>query len=174
MMETTDLRQCDHSPSLRRLHCSTTRSVLLQRKVRPALVIVIYERLDVPVERSLVNHDHMVQTLAANRSDHPLDVGSLPGRARSREHLLDAQILDLLGEVRTEDSIAITQQILRNLLKREGLPNLLRGPLRRRMSGDVEMHDSSSVMRQNQEHVQYLEPQGGHREEVDGHHRLQV
>ena len=79
MMETAHLRQYDHSPRLRRLHWSTTRSVLLQRKMRPALVIVIHERLDVPVERSLVKHDHMVQTLAANRSDHALDVGSLPG-----------------------------------------------------------------------------------------------
>jgi hypothetical protein len=53
MMETADLRQCDHSPSFRRLHWSTTRSVLLQRKVRPALVIVIHERLDVRVRAIL-------------------------------------------------------------------------------------------------------------------------
>jgi hypothetical protein len=57
MMQTAHLRQCDHSPRLRRLHWSMTRGVLLQRKVRPALVIVIHERLDVPVERSLVKHD---------------------------------------------------------------------------------------------------------------------
>ena len=76
---------------------------------------------------------------------------------RSREHLLDAQILDLLSEVRTEYPIAITQQILRNLLKREGLPKLLRGPLRRRMGRDIEMHDPPSVVRQNQEHVEHLE-----------------
>ena len=72
--------------------------------------------------------------------------------------LLDAQILHLLSEVRTEDSIAIAQQILRNLRKGERLAKLLRGSLRRRMSGDVEMHDPSSVVRQNQQYVQYLEP----------------
>jgi hypothetical protein len=35
---------------------------------------------------------------------------------------------------------------------------LLRGPLGRRMSGDVEMHDPPSVVIQNQEHVQDLKP----------------
>src|SRR5260370_42596299 len=42
------------------------------------------------------------------------------------------------------------------------------------MSRDREMHDSSAPMRQHQKHVEDLEPDGRHGEEVDRHHALQV
>src|SRR5260370_599654 len=42
------------------------------------------------------------------------------------------------------------------------------------MGGDVEMHDPSSVVSHNQEHVQDLEPDRRHSEEVDRHHGLDV
>src|ERR1019366_2594888 len=78
----------------------------------------------------------MVEALAPNRPNHALDVGSLPGRTRRREHFLDAHVSDLLGEVSPEDAIPIPQQISRHLLEREGLTQLLSGPLGRRMRGD--------------------------------------
>src|SRR5713226_5363096 len=42
------------------------------------------------------------------------------------------------------------------------------------MGSDVEMRDPSSVVSQNQEHVQDLKPDRRHSEEVDRHHRLDV
>src|ERR1700730_2898968 len=42
------------------------------------------------------------------------------------------------------------------------------------MGGDVEMHDPSSVVSHNQEHVQNLKPDRRHSEEVDRHHSLDV
>src|SRR5260370_2651936 len=42
------------------------------------------------------------------------------------------------------------------------------------MRGDVQMHDPSSVVSHNQEHVQDLKPDRRHSEEVDRHHRLGV
>src|SRR5260370_26104802 len=72
------------------------------------------------------------------------------------------------------DSVAVPKQVTRDLLKGKGLPKLLRGPLGRRMGGDVEMDDPSSIVSQNQEHVQDLKPDRRHREEVDRHHCLDV
>ena len=72
------------------------------------------------------------------------------------------------------DSVAVPKQVPRDLLKGKGLPELLRGPLGRRMGGDVEMDDPPSVVSQNQEHVQDLKPDRRHRKEVDRHHGLQV
>ena len=66
MMETTDLRQCDHSTRPRHLHRPPFRRILLQRQVCPSLVTVFRKRVDMPVERSFVEHDQMVQTPAAN------------------------------------------------------------------------------------------------------------
>ena len=45
------------------------------------VVIVIDVRDQDPAQMPLVNHDHMVKTLAANRADDALDVGILPGRS---------------------------------------------------------------------------------------------
>ena len=73
-----------------------------------------------------------------------------------------------------EDPVAVPKQVTRDLIKGEGLPELLRGPLGRRMGGDVEMHDPPSVVSQNQEHVQDLKPDRRHGEEVDRHHVLDV
>src|SRR3979411_2499377 len=42
------------------------------------------------------------------------------------------------------------------------------------MRGHVEMHDPSSVVSQNQEHVQDLKPDRWNGEEVDRHHGLDV
>ena len=61
-----------------------------------------------------------------------------------------------------------------DLVKRKCLPELLRSPLGRRMGGDVEMHDPSSVVSQNQEHVQDLKPDRRHGKEVDRHHGFDV
>jgi hypothetical protein len=80
----------------------------------------------------------MIEALAANRPDDAFHTGTLPGRAGCREHFLDFQVPDLAGEIVTEDAIAITQQVTRDLVKRESFPQLLTGPLGGGMSGDIE------------------------------------
>ena len=87
---------------------------------------------------------------------------------------LTAHGLHLVDEVLAKDLVAIAQQIPRGCIPGKGFAHLLRSPLRRRMSCDCEMHDSSALVRQHQKHVQDLEPDGRHGEEVDRHHALQV
>jgi hypothetical protein len=62
----------------------------------------------VPVEASLVEDDHVVEALAANRADHPLHVRTLL-RHSWRSQPLNAQLFHLLGEIRTEDAIPVSQ-----------------------------------------------------------------
>src|SRR5450759_1334185 len=172
MMKSADLRQRNHWPKARRLHRPARWRVLLQRKVRPGLVIIRHKRFQVTIQTGLVEDDHMVDALAPNRPNHAFDVGPLPGGTRRREHFFDAQVPDLLGEVGSEDAIPIPQKISRHLLKRERLSQLLSGPLGRRMRGDIEMHDPSAVV--SQHHVQHLKANGRHREEVDRNRGLHV
>jgi hypothetical protein len=40
------------------------------------------------------------------------------------------------------------------------------------MSGDAKMQNAPTIMGQHQEHLQYLEPDGRHRKEVDGNYGL--
>ncbi len=59
----------------------------------------------------LVEDDHVVETLQADRSDYPFDERILPRGARWRKDLLDAETLDATVEVPTVDLISIPQQI---------------------------------------------------------------
>jgi hypothetical protein len=39
-------------------------------------MIIFHECLELPVQTSLVEHNQVIQALAANRADHPLDVST--------------------------------------------------------------------------------------------------
>jgi hypothetical protein len=60
-------------------------------------------------QRRFMDDDHMVQTLAANRANDPLDVRTLLRHPWRSQHLLNVQLVHLLGEIRTEDAVAIPQ-----------------------------------------------------------------
>jgi hypothetical protein len=109
----------------------------------------------------------MIKALAPNGTNHPLDVGSLPRGARRRQHFADAQVSHLSSECIAEDGIAVAQQITRELVKGEGFPQLLSRPLRGRVSGHIEVKNTTTVMGQYEKHVKDLESDGGHGEEID-------
>ena len=75
--------------------------------MRSAPMIVADEVLQVSVQTVIIEYDHVIQALAADGADHSFYIGTLPGRPRSRKHLLDAHGLHLVDEVRAEDPIAI-------------------------------------------------------------------
>ena len=87
----------------------------------------------------------MVQTFSANRTNDAFEVSS-PRRPRSAEHVCDVHYRDLIAELLAIDSISISQQISRRGIKRKGFEHLLRRPFRRWMSCDVEVHDASSIV----------------------------
>jgi len=84
------------------------------------------------------------------RSNHSLDIGSLPRRARCRQDFTDAHISHLLSEVNAENSISVAQQVARKLGDGKGLPQLLSRPLRGRVGCNVEVQNATAVMGQNQ------------------------
>jgi hypothetical protein len=70
-----------------------------------------------------MEHDHMVQALPPNGTNHRLDVGSLPGRARRGQNFADAHVSQLFSEVSAEDGVAVAQQVARELVEGKGLPS---------------------------------------------------
>src|SRR5271167_3135838 len=116
----------------------------------------------------------MIEALAPNGTNHPLHVDSLPWGSRRGQHFLEAHVSHLFSELIAEDSIAVAQQVARQLVKGEGLPQLLSRPLCGRVGGHVEVQDATPVMGQYQKHVKHLETDGGHREEVDEDHLGEV
>ena len=108
MMESAHRRDRDDPSRIRWLDGAWLGRILLQAQVGPAAMIVGQELLKVPVQTSLVEHDHVVQALAAKGTDQPFDLGTLPGRPRGRKHLLDSYRLHLIHEVLPEDPITIS------------------------------------------------------------------
>ena len=80
-----------------------------------------------------MEHDHVIEALTANGSDHSLDIGSLPRRARCRQDFADAHVSHLFSEVSAENRIAVAQQVARKLGEGKGFPHLLSSPLRGRV-----------------------------------------
>ena len=78
-METADFRDRNDPPGLRKLDWARLRRVLMQSQVRPGPMIVVHKPLKMPVQASFVEHDHVIQALAANGADHPFDIGPLSG-----------------------------------------------------------------------------------------------
>jgi hypothetical protein len=91
-------------------------------------VIIRHEELDVPVR---VENDYMVEAFAANRTDDAFHVGTLPTEIEAPTELPLFLWLSHLPDTAV-DSVAVPQQVTRDLLKRKGLPELLRRPLGRR------------------------------------------
>src|SRR5271167_5264023 len=100
-----------------------------------------------------MEHDHMIETLAPNRTNHPLHVRSLPRRARCGQHFVDAHVSHLFSEVIAEDSVAVAQQVTRELVKGKCLPQLLSRPLCSRVGSHIEVKNATPVMGQYQKHV---------------------
>src|SRR5262245_38334240 len=89
VMQPAQHRYRDDPARLRRLDRSGLRSIFLQCQVNAVLMVVFHECLEVPVQTSLVEPDQVIQALAADGADDPLDVSTLPRGTRRRQHLFD-------------------------------------------------------------------------------------
>ena len=80
----------------------------------------------------LVEHDDMVQTLAADRTDHSLAVRVLPRRTGCNQDFLDTHVLHTPRELVAIDAIPIAEKEAWGFVIGEGVDDLLRRPIRRR------------------------------------------
>jgi len=98
---------------------------------------------------TLVQDDHVVQAFTAETPNQPLDVRILPRTPWGDHDLLDPHMLYPLPEGSAIDVVPIAQEIPRGLVPREGINDLLRGPLCCGMLGDVEVDDATSMVGQD-------------------------
>jgi hypothetical protein len=156
MVQTADLRNADDPSLLGRLHGPWLGRIFLQRQVTTAVMVVVEKRSEMARQAGVIEDDDLIQALPANGSNHSFDVRALPGRARSGQHLFDSHRLDLLHKLVAEDPIAVPEQITGCGLPREGFPELVSRPLCRWMGGDCEVQNATTIMGQDQEHIQNL------------------
>jgi hypothetical protein len=56
----------------------------------------------------------MIEAFATNGANHPLDIGSLPRRARCRQDFANAHVSHVFSEVIAKDRIAVAQEVARD------------------------------------------------------------
>src|SRR5215813_9413854 len=103
----------------------------------------------------LVDHDHMVQAFSANTSDNPFRVAVLPRTPWCNENFFDTHSFDSRCEGIAVDSVAVPNHKPGSAVFRKCFDDLLCGPNRRGMLRDIEMQDTSTIMRKNNKDVQH-------------------
>src|SRR5215813_5227567 len=96
----------------------------------------------------------MIETLSANRTDYAFGVWILERRSRRGDHLFDLHSLYSQAKLFPVDLISIPEQIARRRIFRKCFDHLLRCPDGRRMRGDIEVDNPSSIMEQDDKTVQ--------------------
>ena len=62
-----------------------------------------------PIQRGLVQNDHVIEALAAQGADDAFHVGTLPRRSRCRQNFLDSHGFYCSRELIAEDPVAVPE-----------------------------------------------------------------
>jgi hypothetical protein len=90
--------------------------------------------------------EHVIQTLAPDRTDDALGKRILPRAVRGREDFLDPHTLHSVPKLLAKDPVTVAQEIGRRRVVRESVDNLLGRPGRGGMLGDIEVEDAPAVV----------------------------
>ena len=123
---------------------------------------------------SLVEHDHVVETLAAQRADQAFLVWILPRGPRRGPDIRQAEGGDRPPESLVEDRVAVVQEHARGHVPGERLAQLLARPRRCRPRRHVDVQDAPALMGEDNEHEQHATGEGRHGEEVERDERAGV
>src|SRR5262249_7541735 len=167
MMQSADFPDLNDPSSPSILNGSGFWGILIQRQMRPRPMVITKVTFQNSTEMPLVDHDHVVQAFAANTSDNPFRIAVLPRASGRYRHLSDTQSLDSHCEIMTIDPITISYQVARHGVVGKRFHQLLCRPSSGRVFRDIEMQNTPTVMREDDENIKHTELYGRDCEEVD-------
>src|SRR5215471_857456 len=109
--------------------------------------------LDSPLEMAFVERDQEIQTLSAQAAAKSLADGIRFWRPHRRSPNGNTQFLHGPVELLGEDAVSVVDHVSVPMASWKYLTELLQGPLRGRMRGDVVVDHSPSPYFQDHEHV---------------------
>jgi hypothetical protein len=121
--------------------------ILAQGQVRAGCIVIIHVGRQHVAQVLLAEHDDMVETLLADRADQALRIAILPRRAWRCRMIPNAERADATDEDIAVATIAITDQITRDLLPTTCFSQLVGDPLCRGVCGDAEPHSGQAKSR---------------------------
>ena len=145
---------------------ATRRSLLPQPEMRPVVVVVADVLGHEPFQMAFIEHDHMVEQIAAAVADEALSDAVLPRTLEAGSLRFDAEALDCIDDFFIEARAAIEDQVLGCGIVGKRFAQLLDHPRTGRMLGHVAMKNSPPVMRDDEEAIEHAESQRRHGEEI--------
>jgi hypothetical protein len=113
-------------------------------------------------------NNYMIKAVLTYRSDQAFAERILPRTPRRRQNFLDANCANPFSKLLSINAVTIPQQIPRFAPSGKRLNDLLASPVCCRMFGHIVMHDSPTVVGENDQNKQDAKRSSGHHEEVDG------
>ena len=95
----------------------------------------------------VIDGNHVIQAFATNASDDTFHVTVLPRTPRCDPNVLDAHSFNSRPEGFTVYSVAVSHNVPWSAVFGKRLDDLLCGPTRRRMLGDVVVNNAPTVVR---------------------------
>jgi hypothetical protein len=106
-------------------------------------------------------------TFASDRTDQALRERVLPGAVRGRKDFVDLHTLHSVAKLLAIHQVTIAEEIGGRGVVRERIHDLLGGPSRGGMLGDVEVNDMPAVVGEHDENEEDAQAGRGHGEEID-------
>src|SRR5262245_62571747 len=124
-MQSADFGDFDHRSQIRRLLGSRLGRVLRERYMGSGSMIILAVAFQNPAEMIFIDHDHMVEALSPEASNHPLNERILPGTPGRRDHFFDPHPLYPPAKLFPVNLVAISDQKPRSTLFGESFNHLL-------------------------------------------------
>jgi hypothetical protein len=168
MVQATDFGNLDDPAELRWLDWPSVGCILVEREVSARPVIVRKVAGQDAVQVAFAQNEDMIEALAPDRADESLREGILPRAVGRGQDFTDSHAFHSLPERGTVDAIVIAEEIGRRGVVREGVDDLLGGPGRGGMLGDVEVQDATPMVGEDDQDEEDAQARRGNGEEIDG------
>ena len=113
--------------------------------------------------------ENVIETLAPDRADEPFHERILPGAVRRRNDFLDLHALHSVPKLVAVDVVTIAEETGRRRgVVREGVHDLLGGPVGGGVLGHVEVDNAPAMVSEHDENEEHAQARGGHRERNRG------
>lgn len=173
MVQTAESRPRDKVALMEGRH-STAWCTLAKSDGGPVFVIIGNVLREQSPQMVLVEHNHVVENFTATTSASAFSYSILPRATNRRADWHYFQGTDGRRGFESVLGVVIEQQESGRRRKREGFPGLLTDPDAGWMARDIEVHDSSPVMTDNEKAVQDAKLHSWHGEEVHRRNRFAV
>jgi hypothetical protein len=98
MVQAANLRKCNNGACGGWLYGPRLWTILCQREMRPASVVIPKIRRQHTAQVTLIEDDDVIETFAADRADDALHISVLPRRSRCSDDLVYRHRQDMIAE----------------------------------------------------------------------------